>query len=145
MKTKENDKQKFNFWPYFGRYKLAITAYLILYAIEIVINILFSIYVAEILVKITEGLYQEALKMFVLFTIAQVVSRLNIYIRSHIYSRVQLKVVNSISIDVAVQAFNISDKSYSDHGTANFTKRRISQKSESTTWLSERCTTPITC
>ena len=53
MKTKENGKQKFNFWPYFGKHKLAITAYLALYAIEIVVNILFSIYVAEILVKIT--------------------------------------------------------------------------------------------
>ena len=123
MKTKEKTSKKFNFWPYFGKHKGAISMYILLYVIQLGMQLFASIYIAEILVKITEGVYFLAIKMFALYTVLGVLDRVLNFIRHYVYNKTSLKVINAMAVDVAVQAFNISDAAYSTHGTASFTRR----------------------
>ena len=119
-KTKEN---KFNFWPYFARHKGVISIWMTLMVLDIGIQTFFGIYAGYILADISSSLYILAIKKLIIMTCVIVFSNLLGHIRSNIYFRVSNKIINAMMIDIAEQAFKISDKTYADHKTSNFIQR----------------------
>ena len=125
MKTKEKNTNKFRFMSYFAKEKIRITCYLILFLITSLSDIFFSIYTAQILVAVTEAAYLKAIKMqMVVFAV-----HLGVYLvqsfRGRLYDKISLSITNSMSVDIAEQAFKISDSAYSEHGTGAFTQRIV--------------------
>ena len=124
MKAKTKEKtNKFNFWPYFARHKGIISVWVILMVLDIGIQTFFGIYAGYILADISSSLYVLAIKKLVIMTSVIVFSNLLGHIRSNIYFRVSNKIINAMRIDIAEQAFKISDKAYADHKTSNFIQR----------------------
>ncbi len=124
MKVKTKEKtNKFNFWPYFARHKGIISVWVILMVLDIGIQTFFGIYAGYILADISASLYVLAIKKLIIMTSVIVFSNLLGHIRSNIYFRVSNKIINAMRIDIAEQAFKISDKAYADHKTSNFIQR----------------------
>lgn len=120
VQTKE---KKFNFWPYFAQHKGMISIWMILMVLDIGIQTFFGIYAGYILADISSSLYILAIKKLIIMTCVIVFSNLLGHIRSNIYFRVSNKIINAMMIDIAEQAFKISDKTYADHKTSNFIQR----------------------
>lgn len=121
IKTKE--KKGFNFWPYFKKDKLLISIWLALMIVDIGIQTFFGIYAGYILATISSGLFMMAIRQLIFYTAVIVFSNLLGHIRTNIYFRVSNRVINSMRIDIAEQAFAVADSSYTDHKTSNFTQR----------------------
>ena len=116
-------KTKFNFWPYFAERKLAIFLYIFSFIIEIGFEIFATIYIANIIVTITEGAYMLAVKKFIIVYSVYIIENINSFLRSIIYTKTSNAVINAMRVDIAEQAFKVSDKAYSEHNTSNFTQR----------------------
>lgn len=123
MKQKNQAKARFNFWPYFKKHKLLISIWLILIIVDIGIQTFYGIYAGYILATISSKAYSLAIKQLILFFSIICISIVFSHIRSIIYFRVYNKVVNAMRVDIAVQAFGLSDKAYTDHKTDNFIQR----------------------
>lgn len=128
MKNKENVK-KFNFWPYFAKYKFPIGIYIFIMLIQIVIELVFSIFIAGIIETVANGDYYLAIQKFMIVLCINVFANTISYTQDMIGFRVSNKVVNAMRVDIACQAFRVSDKSYTDHSTSNFTQRIASDPS----------------
>lgn len=122
-KTKEENDKRFNFWPYFKQHKLMISIWLVMMVIDIGIQTFYGIYAGYILANISSSMYTLAIRRLIIMLGVIVCSNCLAHIRSNIYFRVSNKIVNAMRVDIAVQAFNIADKSYTDHKTSNFTQR----------------------
>lgn len=120
---KIRDKNKFNFWPYFKKHKCIISIFLILLLIDIGVQTFVGIYGALILADISTGLYILAIKKFIIQLVVLLIANIAQHIRNCIYFKVSNSITNEMRVDIATQAFKISDKSYSDHKTSNFTQR----------------------
>ena len=120
---KTKDKKRFNFWPYFKKHKFAITIWGILMLLDIGIQTFYGIFAGYILANISASLISIAIKQLVIMLGVMIFSNIIGTIRSLIYFRVYNSVVNEMKVDIAVQAFNIADKAYTDHKTSNFTQR----------------------
>lgn len=116
-------KQSFNFWPYFAKHKGSITLWIILLVVDIAIQTFYGIYGAIILADISAKLYTLAIKKFLIMLSVIVFSNIISHVRNIIYIKTNNKVVKAMSVDIAMQAFSISDKSYTDHSTSSFTQR----------------------
>lgn len=123
MKQKNQATARFNFWPYFGKHKKSITLFLILLFIDIGIQTFYGIYGALILADISSQMYLLAMNKFVIMLIVIICSRAITHIRNCLYFVVSNKITNAMRVDIAKQAFKISDKAYTTHKTANFTQR----------------------
>lgn len=122
MKTKE--KKGFNFGVYFKKHSWAIFWYLFSFVVGIGLDIFATIYTANLVVNITNGEYILAVKKFIVLLIGVgTLQNLNSLFRSFVYTKTSTKIINAMSVDIAEQAFKISDKAYSEHNTANFTQR----------------------
>ena len=126
---KAKEKNRFNFWPYFKRHRFAIGVWLLLMLVDIVIQTFYGIFGAYVLANISSGLYILAIKQFLIMLAVILFSNVMQLFRGLIYCRVSNKVVNAMRIDIAKQAFNIADKTYTDHKTSNFTQRISSDPS----------------
>ncbi len=122
-RTKEKNSKRFNFWPYFARHKGIISIWIILMIIDIGIQTFYGIFAGYILANISASLYILAIKQLMIMTAVMLFSNLLGHIRSNIYFRVSNKIINSMRIDIAEQAFSVADKAYTDHKTSNFTQR----------------------
>lgn len=122
VKTEEKQK-KFNFWPYFAKHKVPIIFWLILMAIEIGTQTFYGIFGAYILANISAQLYLLAIKQLIIWFICIIITNILGSIRGLLYVKTYNKVVNEMKIDIAVQAFNLADKAFSNHNTANITQR----------------------
>jgi len=122
MKSKENIK-KFNFWPYFAKHKLAIGFYLFILLVDVAIQTFYAIFGATILVAVAEGDFYLAIDKFLIMLVVILFSLALTFIRQIIYFKVSNKVTNDMRVDIAIHSFNISDRAYADHQTANFTQR----------------------
>ena len=120
-KTKE--KKRFNFWPYFKKHKLSISAWGFMMLLDIGIQTFYGIFAGYILANISSGLTSLAIKQLALLLAVVIFSNILGTIRSFIYFKVYNSVVNSMRVDIAEQAFNVADKAYTDHKTSNFTQR----------------------
>ncbi len=120
---KEKISTKFNFWPYFRRHKGPISIFLILLLIDIGVQTFIGIYGALILADISTGLYILAIKKFLILLCVLITSNLMQHVRNCIYFKISNIITNEMRVDIASQAFKISDKSYTDHKTSNFTQR----------------------
>lgn len=121
MNTKD---KKFRFGVYFKNHALAISIYLFSFVIGIGLDVFATIYTANLVVDITSGFYMLAIRKFVILLVGvAVLQNLNSLMRSIVYTKTSTKIIRAMSIDIAEQAFRISDKSYSEHNTANFTQR----------------------
>lgn len=129
MKTKE-EKSVFKFWLYFKPYGFLVFLYIFFYAIEGGISIFNTIYVANTLAIITEGLYTEAIRRMIIILVVFIVDWIINHITESIYLSLATSVTKSMSIDIINQAFMISSRAYSDHKTANFTDRILSDPSK---------------
>ena len=122
--VKAKDKTKrFNFWPYFKKHRFVISIWMILMVIDIGIQTFYGIFAGYILANISMSLFDIAIKQLLIMLSVMVVSNFLGHIRSNIYFRVSNRIINAMRVDIAVQAFNIADKSYTDHKTSNFTQR----------------------
>jgi len=119
----KNNNSEFRFWPYFTKHKLAMFIYIFSFILEISAEIFATLYLAKILVVITEKSYFVAIKMFVILYLVYIFENINSFFRSVIYTKTANTVINAMRVDVAEQAFRVSDKSYSEHNNANFTQR----------------------
>jgi len=126
---KTKDSKRFNFWPYFKKHKFLIGIWLTLMIIDIAIQTFYGIYAGYILANISSGLFILAIKKLIVMLIVMLFSNLLGYIRGTIYTSVSQKIVNAMRVDIAVQAFSIADKAYTDHKTSNFTQRISSDPS----------------
>ena len=122
-KKNQANTARFNFWPYFKRHKLAIGVWISIMIIDIGIQTFWGIYAGYILANISSGLIEIAIKQIVTLLLVLIGSNLLGLTRSLIYYRIHNKIVNAMRVDIAVQSFNIADKSYTDHKTSNFTQR----------------------
>lgn len=123
MKEKNQAKARFNFWPYFKKHKGIIAVFLILLFIDIGIQTFYGIYGALILTDISSGLYLLAINKFIILLIVMICSISMSHVRNCIFFKMSNVITNEMRVDIAAQAFKISDRAYSDHKTANFTQR----------------------
>ena len=124
MRIKTEDKSKrFNFWPYFKKHRGLISIWLILMIIDIAVQTFYGIFAGYILADISAGMFILAIKKLLIMLAVMVFSNLLGHIRSNIYFRVSNKIINAMRVDIAVQAFGIADKAYTDHKTSHFTQR----------------------
>ena len=91
--------------------------------LDIGIQTFYGIFAGYILANISASLISLAIKQLVIMVGVMIFSNIIGTIRSLIYFRVYNSVVNEMKVDIAVQAFNIADKAYTDHKTSNFTQR----------------------
>ena len=126
-KTKE--KNRFNFWPYFKKHKLAISVWGVMMLLDIGIQTFYGIFAGYILANISAGLVSFAIKQLVIMLAVMLFSNILGTFRSFIYFKVYNSVVNAMRVDIAEQAFNVADKAYTDHKTSNFTQRIASDPS----------------
>jgi len=126
-KTKE--KNRFNFWPYFKKHKLAISVWVVMMLLDIGIQTFYGIFAGYILANISAGLVSLAIKQLVIMLAVMLFSNILGTFRSFIYFKVYNSVVNAMRVDIAEQAFNVADKAYTDHKTSNFTQRIASDPS----------------
>ncbi len=122
VKTKEKTN-RFNFWPYFKKHKWMIMFWMILSFVDIGIQTFYGIFGAYILANVSSSLYMLAIKQLLIMLAVMVFSNLLGHLRSNIYFRLSNKIINAMRVDIAVQAFKIADKAYTDHKTSNFTQR----------------------
>ncbi len=123
MKSKEKASKKFNFWPYFAKHKLAIGFNIFIMIIQIALDLIFSIFVAGIIETVATGAYDVAIQKFVILLGIHVFANILSYTQDMISFRFSNKIVNAMRVDIACQAFKITDRAYTDHSTSNFTQR----------------------
>jgi len=120
---KQNDKKEFKFLPYFAKYKFPIGVYIFIMVLQVIIDLVFAIFVAGIIETVTLGQYYLAIKKFIILFGLNFFANIISYTQDFIGYRVSKNVINNMRVDIVTQAFRISDKSYADHQTANFTQR----------------------
>lgn len=125
---KKNDK-KFNFWPYFAKYKGMISIWLSLVVIDIGIQTFTGVYVGYILAEITAGLLVESIKKFIVLTAVLLSANVVGHFKHILYFKVSNRIVNDMRVDIAEQAFKIADNAYNNHKTSHFTQRISSDPS----------------
>ena len=123
MDNKKETCNKFNFWPYFAKHKLAIGFYIFIMLIQTALDLIFSIFIAGIIETVANGFYYLAIQKFLILLSIQVFANILSYTQDMISFRFSNKIVNSMRVDIACQAFKITDRSYTDHSTSNFTQR----------------------
>ena len=127
MKSKES--KKFNFWPYFAKYKFVIGLYIFIMLIQIAYDLFFAIFVADIVQNVATENFRWAIQQFIILLLCSWFANILSYTQDFIGYRVSNKVVNAMRVDIACQAFKVSDRSYTDHSTSNFTQRIASDPS----------------
>lgn len=120
---KKNNVKKFNYWPYFAKYKGMISLWIFLMVVDVGIQAFYGVYVAYILADISAGLILTSIKKYIILVSVMLFSNLMGHIRSNLYYRVSNKIVNNMRVDIAEQAFKIADNAYNNHKTSNFTQR----------------------
>lgn len=120
---KESNEKRFKFWPYYAKYKLPIGIYLFIMLVQVVLDLVFAIFVAEIIETVTLEQWGMAIQKFIILFGLNVFGNIISYVQDFIGYRVSKNVINNMRVDIVTQAFKISDKSYADHKTANFTQR----------------------
>ena len=66
MENKKETCKKFNFWPYFAKHKLAIGFYIFIMIIQIVLDLIFSIFIAGIIETVANVEYYIAIQKFLI-------------------------------------------------------------------------------
>ena len=61
-KTKETKTKRFNFWPYFKKYKWLIMLWMVMMLVDIAIQTFYGIFGAHILADVSSSLYLLAIK-----------------------------------------------------------------------------------
>ncbi len=115
--------KKFNFWQYFKPHKGLIAVYIFMQLIFIAISVSMTLLGAQFIAHVTTGEYRTALYILLIELIIYTANRTLSYVADVIYYKLQFKVTKAMCFDIVEQAFAISSKAYSDHNTANFTKR----------------------
>ncbi len=118
--------KKFNLKKYFGRHKVAIMFYILLYIIAGAGSVLNTILFADAVEKITIGLYMQAINIGLIIIGVIVLKRLCWYGTGLIYNKYSVKIMASINADLSKQAFKLNSKTYSDHDTGTFVQRIVS-------------------
>ena len=118
--------KKFNLKKYFGKHKIAIMFYILLYIIAGAGSVLNTILFADAVEKITIGLYMQAINIGLIIIGVVVLKRLCWYGTGLIYNKYSVKIMASINADLSKQAFKLNSKTYSDHDTGTFVQRIVS-------------------
>lgn len=125
--TKTNERniqnKKFLFWQYFKPHRGLISLYLIMQVVFVGISVSMTLLGAQFIAKVTIGAYQMAIRLLLIEIIIYAVNRILSYLSNKIYYNLEFKVTKAMCFDIVGQSFDISSKAYSDHNTANFTKR----------------------
>ena len=111
---------------YFKTHKVAIIFYILMYIIASVCSVLNTILFAEGVQNITMGLYQKAIFISLWCILTVIIKRLAWYISGIIYNKYSVKIMAKLNSDLAVQAFKLNSKTYSDHDTGTFVQRIVS-------------------
>ncbi len=129
MKTKQTTNEvnvankKFMFMQYFSMHKTRVFMSIVWAMFSIVFTTITTIYGAQVIVKVTNGEYLAAIYITIGLCVNQLAKYLFTIFDNLNYFKLQLAVTRQMSFDIVEQSFNISSKAYTDHNTANFTRR----------------------
>ncbi len=121
---KEKTKQKkFNYWPYFAKHKWAIAFDILLHILGIALETFVAIFSAQILLAVTNGTYDVAIRNTLILLTALLILSTSAYIQNILELRTSVKITNAMRLDIAKQAFKVSDVAYANHNTSEFAQR----------------------
>ena len=110
---------------YLKKFKGPIFAYILVSIIYTIIGVFNTILAAEGIVKITEHLYVQAVYTFVLLIVLSLIERLMWWLTHFIYNKYANKMMASLNIDLAKQAFKLTSSTYESHDTGTFVQRIV--------------------
>ena len=96
---KETSEKRFKFWPYFARYKISITFYILIMLLQVAIDLFFAIFIAGIIETVTQGLYLLAIQKFILLFIINASCNILSFSQDLIGYRVSKNVINNIFLN----------------------------------------------
>lgn len=111
---------------YFGKHKIAIAVYILLYLIAGVVGIFQTILFATTVEKITLGLYAQAINIGLIIIALIIGQRICWYLTNLFYNKYAVKIMAEINSDLAKQAFKLNSRTYNNHDTGTFVQRIVS-------------------
>ncbi len=131
MKDKSKNKtsrqtKEFKILPYFKQEWKVIIVYILLCVFGSALSLIYSVYTAKSLASVTEGTYERAIRLFLFVAVGNIIMTITYGITNYIFKKYSIKIKNRMRVDIAKQAFKLTDEAYTINSTAYFTKR-ISQ------------------
>lgn len=124
MKNKQVAKKP-NIGMYLARYKLQIAGYIFLSALACACDIFITILFAHVIELITVPDFYKAIIFSLIVIGIKIFQRTCWYLCTWIYFKYSNKLMASLNLDLAKQAFKLNSKTYNDHDTGTFVQRIV--------------------
>ena len=127
MKEKTKDKkQKINIWFYLKDYKWWIALYVLLTILAGACSILMTILLANVIEIITQpDFLKKALIYMAIIIGLTIFQRGCYYFLNIVYFKCSNKIMATLNLDLAKQAFKLNSKTYNSHDTGAFVQRIV--------------------